>query len=93
MIVLYGEGQPKLQVYVSSFAGTNKATVATWEVEGIGSVVEDLKGKGVVFERYADMPEVTLEGDVHVWGDEKAAWFKDPDGNILCLHEHAQSAA
>ncbi len=29
------------------------------------------------------MPDVTLEGDVHVMGDLKAAWFKDPDGNIL----------
>jgi hypothetical protein len=27
-----------------------------------------------------------LEGDVHVLDGEKAAWFKDPDGNILCLH-------
>ena len=25
------------------------------------------------------------EGDVHVAGDMKVAWFKDPDGNIHSL--------
>ena len=29
------------------------------------------------------MPDTTLHGDVHVAGDIKVAWFKDPDGNIL----------
>jgi hypothetical protein len=26
-----------------------------------------------------------LEGDIHVAGEMKVAWFKDPDGNILNL--------
>jgi hypothetical protein len=25
---------------------------------------------------------MTLEGDVHVAGRTRVAWFKDPDGNI-----------
>jgi hypothetical protein len=29
------------------------------------------------------MPDMTREGDVHVAGNMKVAWFKDPDGNIL----------
>jgi hypothetical protein len=29
------------------------------------------------------MSGVTREGDIHVAGDMKVAWFKDPDGNIL----------
>jgi predicted lactoylglutathione lyase len=45
-------------------------------------MVEQLKAKGVTFEHY-DMPGVELQGDVHVMGDMHAAWFKDPDGNIL----------
>jgi hypothetical protein len=49
--------------------------------------VENLKKKGVEFEHY-EIPEAKLEGDIHVFGDFKAAWFKDPDGNILCLHTH-----
>jgi len=43
-----------------------------------------LKSKGVTFEHY-DMPDTRLEGDVHVFGDLRVAWFKDPDGNILNL--------
>jgi hypothetical protein len=43
-----------------------------------------LKAQGVSFEHY-EMPGTTLQGDIHVSGDMKAAWFKDPDGNILCV--------
>ena len=41
-----------------------------------------LRAKGVTFEHY-DMPGLKLEGDIHVAGPTKVAWFKDPDGNIL----------
>jgi hypothetical protein len=50
----------------------------------VAAVVDELKQKGVLFEHY-DLPGATLEGDVHVMGEMKAAWFKDPDGNILGL--------
>ena len=43
-----------------------------------------LKAKGVRFEHY-DLPGTKREGDVHVTGDMKVAWFKDPDGNILSV--------
>ncbi len=46
--------------------------------------VRNLDTKGVTFEHY-DMPDMTHEGDVHVAGDMRVAWFKDPDGNILNL--------
>lgn len=85
-LVVYSSGPGAVQVYASDAAGTNKATYATWEVDDIESAVDDLKSKGVEFEHYPDMPDARLEGDVHVWDNEKAAWFKDPDGNILCLH-------
>ena len=71
-------------VYKSQYAGTNKATAATWTVDNINSAVQGLKAKGVVFEHY-DFPGVKRDGDVHLTGRTKAAWFKDPDGNILSL--------
>jgi len=45
-----------------------------------------LKSKGVAFEHY-DLPELKLQGDVHVaeGADMKVAWFKDPDGNIFSI--------
>jgi catechol 2,3-dioxygenase-like lactoylglutathione lyase family enzyme len=88
MVIYQSGANSKLEIYQTEFAGTNKATYATWEVGDIEAEVEALQAAGISFEHY-DMPGLTREGDVHVMGDskEKAAWFKDPDGNILCLHQ------
>ncbi|TIX45820.1 MAG: VOC family protein [Mesorhizobium sp.] len=84
-LIVYESGDTAINVYRSSFAGTNKATAVTWTVgDELGKIVEALKSKGVTFEHY-DMPGLTLEGDVHVGQGMKIAWFKDPDGNILNL--------
>ncbi len=82
-VIIFKSGNSTIIVYRSQYAGTNKATAATWMVgEGLENVVWTLKAKGVKFEHY-DMPGITLEGDLHVSGNMKVAWFKDPDGNIL----------
>ena len=79
----YKSGSSTIMVYKSQYAGTNKATAATWNVGNeFDSIVRDLKNAGVKFEHY-DMPGSRLDGDIHIFGDFKAAWFKDPDGNIL----------
>ena len=62
-------------------------TVLTFEVEDITSEVKDLERRGVGFLDY-DTPELKTVDHVCVMGDEKAAWFADSEGNILCLHEH-----
>src|SRR2546430_948784 len=81
----YKTGASSLLVYRSQYAGTNKATAVTWRLGAqVDSVVLALKAKGVTFEHY-DMPGTTLEGDVHVSGKRRSAWFKDPDGNIHAL--------
>lgn len=88
-LVLYQSGaNSKLQIYQTEFAGTNKATYATWEVGDIAAEVEALEAAGITFEQY-EAPGVTRDGAIHTYGDggERAAWFKDPDGNILCLHQ------
>jgi catechol 2,3-dioxygenase-like lactoylglutathione lyase family enzyme len=83
--LVYRAGDSKVLVYRSQFAGSNKATAATLNLgDQVEPVVKDLKARGVTFEHY-DMPGLTLKGDVHVGGDMKAAWLKDPDGNILAL--------
>ncbi|HEY1251628.1 MAG TPA: VOC family protein [Thermoanaerobaculia bacterium] len=83
-VLTYKSGGSRLFVYQSEFAGTNKATSATWAGGDVEAEVEALKKKGVTFEHY-DFPDMQRRGDVHVSGDMKAAWFKDPDGNILAL--------
>ena len=84
-LIAYRSGNSTLLVYRSDYAGTNQATAATWTVgDDVEGIARALKAKGVTFEHY-DMPGVTRKGDVHDGGDRKIAWFKDPDGNILCI--------
>src|SRR5262245_66341943 len=73
--IVFESGDTTINVYRSSFAGTNKATALTWAVDDVDDVVQTLKAKGVKFEHY-DLPDMTREGDVHVSGDIKVAWFK-----------------
>ena len=83
--ILYRSGNSAILVYPSEYAGSNKATAATWGVgDDFDALVAELGEAGTRFEHY-DLPDTTREGDVHVMGDMKAVWFKDPDGNILNL--------
>jgi len=83
--IVYRSGISTVLVYESQYAGTNKATAATWSVGNeVEATVKALKAKGVTFEHY-DLPDTTRKDDIHVAGDMKAAWFKDPDGNILAI--------
>src|SRR5262245_9928563 len=83
-VLLYKTGRSNLLIYRSEYAGTNKATAATWTEGDVDGMVQELRGKGVRFERY-DFPEGKREGDVHVFGSHRVAWFKDPEGNIHSL--------
>ena len=86
-VVSMKSGDTRIDVYRSEFAGTNKATALTFNVDDIASEVRDLKDKGVMFEHYDAMDGLTRNGDVYSAEGMKTAWFKDPDGNILSLFE------
>lgn len=62
------------------------STAMSFEVTDLEQEIADLESRGVVFEDY-DLPELRTEGHVATMGDEKAAWFLDPDGNVLCVHQ------
>jgi catechol 2,3-dioxygenase-like lactoylglutathione lyase family enzyme len=71
-------------VYPTQFAGTAQSTAMTFEVDDIEAAVGALRGTGVTFESY-DLPGLkTVDGIADIQG-ERAAWFKDPDGNILAI--------
>ena len=61
-------------------------TALSFRVKDITSAIALLKSRGVAFADY-DYPGLKTIGHVCVLGSEKAAWFEDPEGNILCLHE------
>lgn len=82
-VLTYRTGDTRLIVYKSESAGTNKANAVVWDAgNDFDAVVESLRAGGVTFEEY---PELGMEVDngIHRSGDFKAAWFRDPDGNIL----------
>lgn len=85
----YRSGKSTIVVYRSEYARTNRATSATWGVgKEFDAIVAALNKAGVPFEHY-DMPGAKQVGDAYVFGGFKAAWFKDPDGNILHINNDA----
>lgn len=85
-VATYKSGDSEVFVYKSKFAGGYNATVATWVIDSdIEEIVKELKDRGVSFEHYKDMPDTEIKGDIHISGNMKVAWFKDPDGNVICL--------
>jgi catechol 2,3-dioxygenase-like lactoylglutathione lyase family enzyme len=61
-------------------------TALSFRVGDIRAAIRELEGRGVRFADY-DVPGLKTVEHVCVLGSEKAAWFQDPEGNILCLHE------
>jgi len=84
---LYSCGGASIALYQRETPTKADHTVLSWEVEDIGQVVKALGDKGVSFEDY-DLPNFKTVDKVCVLGAEKAAWFKDTEGNILCIHEN-----
>ncbi|WP_374603682.1 VOC family protein [Niveibacterium sp.] len=61
-------------------------TALSFQVPDVEAAVQALEAAGVVFEDY-DLPGLRTEGHLCVLGAERAAWFKDSEGNILCVHQ------
>jgi catechol 2,3-dioxygenase-like lactoylglutathione lyase family enzyme len=83
----YEIGGATFLVYQSEFAGTNKATAAGFRVEDFDSAIAKLRAAGVEFEE-VDFGEfgATVDGVITMPdSNDKAAWFKDSEGNILSL--------
>jgi catechol 2,3-dioxygenase-like lactoylglutathione lyase family enzyme len=74
-----------LHVYPSpTNAGMSAATLATWYVDDVERVVDELTAKGVTFEHYDGITTDT-KGISPRAGGGKVAWFKDPDGNTFAV--------
>lgn len=71
-------------VYETENAGTAKNTALLWMAEDVDAEVARLREAGVVFEEY-DMPGLKTENGIATTDQERAAWFKDSEGNILCV--------
>lgn len=81
-------GGTTFNVYETQYAGQAGHTIAQWHVGDVEKEVEELTAKGVVFEVYDDMPGVEWDGKVaSMGGMGKAAWFKDSEGNTMCIDD------
>lgn len=77
-------GGPALNVYQSVTAGKTQATLATWYVDDIDRIVDELTSAGVEFVRY-DQYEHDPKGITARAGGGRIAWFQDPDGNTFAI--------
>jgi catechol 2,3-dioxygenase-like lactoylglutathione lyase family enzyme len=82
--LLYQVGNSEFFLYQTSFAGTAQNTVAEWEVDDLDAVMAELRRRGVVFEEY-DFPGFKTVNGVATIDGERAAWFKDSEGNTIAL--------
>jgi hypothetical protein len=69
-------------IYPTLAAGTAQHTLAGWQTDHIEKEVKELQARGVVFEEY-DLPGLKTVNSIATTGTNKAAWFKDSEGNIL----------
>lgn len=78
-------GGAAFHLYETEYAGQAGHTVAHFDVADAAAEADELRARGVVFEHY-EIPGVSWEGDVAGLGEMgHAAWFKDSEGNILCI--------
>ena len=74
-------------LYLTEYAGQAGHTIAQFHVADIAAEVGALKDSGITFEHY-DMPGLTWDGDIATIPEMgRAAWFKDSEGNILCVDD------
>jgi catechol 2,3-dioxygenase-like lactoylglutathione lyase family enzyme len=84
--VLYETDGSTLALYPRAEPPKSDHTAISFTVPNIEREVQELRSRGVTFELY-DMPNTVERDGIYQMGSEKAAWMKDPDGNILCLHQ------
>jgi catechol 2,3-dioxygenase-like lactoylglutathione lyase family enzyme len=79
-------GDGTLVVYESVAAGQSRGTLAGFRVDDIDAVVAGLRERGVAFEDY-DLPDLKTENGIAQIGNLRAAWARDPDGNIIAFEQ------
>jgi catechol 2,3-dioxygenase-like lactoylglutathione lyase family enzyme len=82
-----------LHIYLSpEHAGKSTETLASWGVDNIERVVEELSKRGVTFEQYDEPGLKTNEKGIATFeGDAKVAYFKDPDDHTFSIAQAPRS--
>jgi catechol 2,3-dioxygenase-like lactoylglutathione lyase family enzyme len=62
----------------------------SFAVDDVDETVATLKGDGIKFEEY-DLPSIKTENGIATIGSVKAAWFRDPAGNMIAITSNVAS--
>lgn len=82
-VLMFRTGNTELVVYESESAGDYGAKEVVWKAgEDFDAITGQLRAQGVAFDDYPDLGMHIVDG-VHLAGEFKGVWFRDPDGNIL----------
>ncbi|MER7949540.1 VOC family protein [Streptomyces sp. NPDC096079] len=82
----YETGGTTIGLYETPYGGKAEHTLASWKVADLDGEMKELRSKGVTFEEY-DLPGIKTVDGVVESDTMRGAWFKDSEGNILCVVE------
>jgi len=74
------------EIYETSNAGTARNTQMCWVTDDLDSEMTRLRTRGVVFEDF-DIPGMKTVNGVVTAEDIRTAWFRDTEGNFICINE------
>jgi catechol 2,3-dioxygenase-like lactoylglutathione lyase family enzyme len=83
MLTLHIAGERDTLVYPKDDHTPASFTILNFPVDDIEKAVDELAGRGVVFERYPGTD--TDEKGIFRGAGPLIAWFKDPAGNVLSV--------
>lgn len=87
---VYAVGGSTLALFPKPEGTKAEHTAISFAVTDIEASIGQMERAGVVFEDY-DFPGLKTVNHVCVLGSEKAAWFQDTEGNLLCIHQDLAS--
>ncbi|HZA90345.1 MAG TPA: VOC family protein [Solirubrobacterales bacterium] len=85
LITLHLAGDRDTLVYQQPDSTPASYTILNFQVDDVDEAVDELAGRGVRFERYEGF-EQDEKGIARGNGPD-IAWFKDPAGNVLAVHQ------
>jgi catechol 2,3-dioxygenase-like lactoylglutathione lyase family enzyme len=90
MLAYSGPSGYLFQLYETATAGTAQNTQMGLSTEHLEDDMAELRARGVRFEDY-DFPGLKTEDGIAFVGTERSAWFKDTEGNTICLSQRVDA--
>lgn len=89
-LLMYRDASSAFEVYETENAGTAKNTQLSWFTDDLDAEMKELRDRGVVFEDFEIPGMATVDGVASMDG-MRSAWFRDSEGNFLCVSEMTES--